>query len=646
MHRSPTSRRQYLTYRDDFRAFRTEGTKKKRDRKAKRASDAARTFTQLFSAFIGLLRGQRIALACALGTVTIATLMGLLQPYALLLAYDHALDGQPLPEPLAPILGRFSRETMLGVVTLGMIALAIISITIRMWGRWLATRAVKRVQSNVRRDVFAHAVRLPLHKLQDLKSGGAASILRDDIGSAAALIFSMIYNPWRAIVMLVGTLIVLTILDWRMLVASLVLFPLVFFTHRTWISRIRPRFRDIRSTRQAIDSHATESFGGMRIVRAFGRQRTETGRFTRGNHLMIRQEIATWWLMRVIDIAWAVLLPTATAALLWYGGLRVMHGEITTGALIAFLGYLAMLLEPMATLAASATEFQNGLAGLDRVLDLLDEPQEMPAREDTVAVDIERVGGAITLQDVSFAYPGTEHDVLRHVDLDIRAGESVALVGPSGAGKTTLCNLVARFYDPTSGIVELDGIDLRRIDVEQYRTILGVVEQDIFLFDGTIGANIGYGRRGATLEEIESAARQANAHEFIAGFDKGYETLIGERGVKLSGGQRQRLAIARAILADPKILILDEATSNLDTESERLIQRSLQALMRDRTSFIIAHRLSTIVHADRIVVIEDGEIVEQGTHDVLMAQSGIYRHMVDLQTSPPLDPAEELGSRH
>ncbi|MEX0978197.1 MAG: ATP-binding cassette domain-containing protein, partial [Pirellulales bacterium] len=222
--------------------------------------------------------------------------------------------------------------------------------------------------------------------------------------------------------------------------------------------------------------------------------------------------------------------------------------------------------------------------------------------------------------------------VLSDVDLHVEPGETVALVGRSGAGKTTFTNLVARFYDPTAGSIELDGIDLRSIDVESYRRLLGIVEQDVFLFDGTVAENIGYAARGARQEQIESAARAANAHEFIAELDLGYQTVIGERGVRLSGGQRQRIAIARALLADPRILILDEATSNLDSQSERLIQQSLLVLMRGRTSFVIAHRLSTITHADRIVVLEAGRIVETGTHEALLAQSGLYRQMVEIQT--------------
>jgi len=272
------------------------------------------------------------------------------------------------------------------------------------------------------------------------------------------------------------------------------------------------------------------------------------------------------------------------------------------------------------------------------------EPTEMPSLPGAIHVHRASVRGHIAVRNVSFAYPGSTAPVLTDISLEAAPGEMVALVGHSGAGKTTLCNLIARFYDPVNGAIELDGVDLRRIDVSSYRRLLGIVEQDTFLFDGTIADNIGYGRRDAGLTDIEQAAQLANAHEFIANMKDGYKTLIGERGVKLSGGQRQRVAIARALLADPRILILDEATSNLDTQSERLIQAGLQTLMADRTSFVIAHRLSTIVHADRIVVLEHGRAIEQGTHEELLRQSSRYRQMVEMQTQPaPGSPAAVPG---
>jgi ATP-binding cassette, subfamily B, bacterial len=282
------------------------------------------------------------------------------------------------------------------------------------------------------------------------------------------------------------------------------------------------------------------------------------------------------------------------------------------------------------------------------VLDITSEPKEFADTTGEVTVHRSTAAGRITLNDVWFAYParpaarvmGQAADekpspppeyVLQSITLDVEPGETIALVGPSGSGKTTLCNLIARFYDPTRGGIQLDELDLRRIDVNSYRRLLGIVEQDVFLFDGTIAENIGYGRRDATPAQIVEAARAANAHGFIERLEQGYETLIGERGVRLSGGQKQRIAIARALLADPRILILDEATSNLDTESERLIQRSLMRLMRGRTSFVIAHRLSTIRHADRIAVLENGRIIELGTHDQLLASGGRYADFLRMQ---------------
>ena len=628
-----SSRKRFLEYLQEVED-RRRGKSKDEAGDGKKKAARQRTFWELLIAFWKQLGEHQGKIIFSLSTLTVATLLGLLPPAGTKLAIDYVLTEPPQPMPgwITSVAGSLSRLQLLWWIACSVAIVTLLRTAIHLWGRWYATKAVNMVQSDIRRRAFEHSLRLPLHRIQAMKSGGATSLIREDAGGVAELIFNMLYNPWQAIIQLLGSLCVLVIVDWRLMVGGLLMLPAVWITHRTWIHRVRPLYKDIRNRRQQIDASTTEAFGGIRVVRTFARNRTESSRFTRGTHLLARQQLMVWWSTRVIEVVWEVLIPLASCGLLLYGGWQILQGDLSLGDLMMFLVYLTMLLGPIASIASSAMQFQNNLAGLDRVLDLLTEPAEVVGNANARDLHRSDVAGAVQFDNVSFRYPNVEQFVLSNVSFSVKAGSTVALVGRSGAGKTTLCNLVARFYHPTSGTIHLDGNNLNDIQLESYRRLLGVVEQDVFLFDGTVYENIAYGRRGATLSEVQAATEAAAAREFVEALPQGFETWIGERGVKLSGGQRQRLAIARAILADPRILILDEATSNLDSESERLIQNSLKRLLQGRTAFVIAHRLSTITHADLILVLDAGRIVEQGTHQQLLDQGGLYNRMVVLQT--------------
>lgn len=616
------------------------------DRNSKR--DAPQYTQRPFWALIGSLArfSRTVRRYVVLGLIcgVTASVLKLVTPAATGFIFDYVLGTSTVPSLLAQFGVPTAPEQLLVVVAIGVVVVSVMAVAIGTFGRYFNQVAVLRLQAGIRSRLYRHALRLPLNKLQLTTSGGVTSLLRHDAASAGGLLSSLVFNPLASITQLVGTIIVLLFIDARMLLGPLVLAPLLFICHRFWVDRIRPYWHDLYATRTATDSGVTETFGGIRVVRSFGRENTEAKRFLLTQNLEIRHHLLAWWGSIFVEVGWALLIPISVAALLWYGAARVLADAagvatgaltpvdaLTAGDLVMFLFYLAMLLEPMAIIARSGTEAQRGLAGLERVLAVLDLPRDHPVSTEHRTVDPDHVKGRLALQDVSFQYPDTNGPVIRNVSFEIEAAEVVALVGRSGAGKSTLCDLIARLLEPTSGVITLDGTDIAAIEVGSYRNLVSIVEQDVFLFDGTIADNIAYGRRDATMEEIVRAADAAQVSEFVRRQPNGFETVIGERGVHLSGGQRQRLAIARALLADPRILIMDEATSDLDGEGERLIQESLRSLMKGRTVLVIAHRLSTVASADRIVMLDHGEIVEAGTPEELWTNSKQFQTVMQMQ---------------
>ncbi len=520
------------------------------------------------------------------------------------------------------------RLTSLTFVCLAMAALLLVSQGIDTGRSYMMAVLNARVIFRLRQKLFDRFLRLPLAELAGLKSGGIVSRLSQDVDKVTGMVQMALITPGVATIRVLLTVGVLFFLSWQMALMASALIPPLVLINLVWVRKVRPIYRSMADERAEVDGRVTETFSGIRVVRAFRRERKEERDYAVTHHTIIRKKLWAETLRLVVTGGWGLLIPTSSLAVVGLGGYLVIQGRGSIGDIIAFQMFAFMLLQPVSQIVNSLSATQQGFAALDRVFEILQRPEEMPDAPD--AVDAPRPIKEIRFDDVGFEYR-EGLPVLMDISLTVPAGSTVALVGPSGGGKSTLTDLVARFHDPTTGSIFIDGLDLRSFRLESYRERLAIVPQEVFLFDGSVSDNIAYGRRLADHESIVDAARRANAHEFIEKLPEGYETLIGERGVKLSGGQRQRLSIARAILANPEILILDEATSNLDTESEQLIQASLADLLSTRTTFVIAHRLSTITHADIIVVMHAGRIVETGTHVELMAQDALYRDMVERQ---------------
>ena len=582
-------------------------------------------------AYMRWLWPHRFSIGTVFGLAVFTAALQMVEPLFMRYIIDEVL--------LNATLDRASRLRWLNLSGAGFLALIVLSNLTTVTKDYRQKLLNTRVMLSLRRSLFHRMLHLPLPTLWDMKTGGILSRLSGDVDTTTGLMQLAIVSPGVSVFRLLVAVSILVALNWRLALMAVAIIPGAMLMSLIFAKRVRPIYRVVRNDVEEIDGRAGETFSGIRVVRAFGRETRELMLYLLGRHTVLRKELFAQRREIVLWTAWGLLVSGVNVVIIWYGGYLHLQDGASIGDIMAFQWYTFLLLTPVWNLVNSFSELQRSLAAMERVFDILAMKHDKPDRPD--ARPAPPVVTEIQLEDVEFEYR-EGLPVVRDFNVTVPGGSVVALVGRSGAGKTTVTDLVARFHDPTRGRILVNGTDIRDFTLKSYRDLLAIVQQDVFLFDGSIRDNIAYGRHNATAAEVEDAARRANAAEFIERLPGGYDTFVGERGVKLSGGQQQRLAIARAILASPQILILDEATSNLDTESEQLIQAAMASLLAGRTTFIIAHRLSTIRRADLILLMEDGRIIERGTHEALMAAGKQYAAMVVRQMQEQF---EEGGKR-
>jgi ATP-binding cassette, subfamily B, bacterial len=589
------------------------------------------TRRQLLRDYLRWLRPHRYAIALFFLLALVAAGLEMIEPLFMRFIIDHVL--------LNADLDRAARLRRLNLTGALFVAVIVLSNGLRVLKEYRQRLLNVRVMLSLRRSLFDRLLHLPLPKLWEMKTGGILSRLTGDVETTSGLLQMAVVSPAISLLRLTIAVTVLLVLNWRLALTALAIIPGVMTMSFAFSRRIRPIYRSVRKDAEQIDGRVGETFSGIRVVRAFGREMQELAAYMLGRHTVLRKELFANRREMVVWTSWGMLTAAVNMVIVWYGGFLNIAGRASIGDIMAFQWYTMLLMNPVWSIVNSFSELQRSLAAMERVFEVLSMAHDKPDRPE--ARDAPAVVERIEFENVEFEYrPG--RPVVRDFNVVVPGGSVVALVGRSGAGKTTVTDLVARFHDPTGGRILLNGCDVRDLRLATYRALLAIVQQEVFLFDGSARDNIAYGRRDATDAEIEDAARRANAHEFIVRLPEQYDTFIGERGVKLSGGQCQRLAIARAILASPQILILDEATSNLDTESEQLIQASMATLLAGRTTFVIAHRLSTIRRADLILLMDEGRVIERGTHEGLMAARGAYYRMVLRQMETAVESGAEL----
>ncbi|MEW9701175.1 ABC transporter ATP-binding protein [Paenibacillus sp. SI8] len=551
-----------------------------------------------------------------IGLALLAALIGLIPPLVMKEIIDTAI-----PQ---------GNMRLLAEMALMMILLPVMSGVLGVWQNHLNTKVTQGVIRDLGQSLFHNLQRQSMAFFTDARSGEIVQRITGDVQAVQSVVTTLVVSSITQIVIVASTIGILFALDWKLAIISVIILPLFVLPVKK-VSKVRKTLRmETQKVRSDIASQLGESFGisGALLTRIFGRERQQEAEFTAMNQKVMDLELRLNLVGRWFGMATNTLGPLGTAIIYMYGGYSVISGTMTLGAIVAFAAYLGRLYMPVATLLNLQVELATALGVFQRIFeyqdmvpDVLDAPHAQP---------LTQVAGRVAYKQVSFAYTPEQY-ALRDITFEAQPGEMIALVGPSGAGKSTLIGMIARLYDPTAGTVEVDGVNVRDVQLASLRAQIAYVTQESFLFHATIGDNLRFAKADATPEELEAACRQAYIHDFIVSLPEGYDTMVGERGHRLSGGERQRIAIARAILKRPRILILDEATSHLDSESESYVQAALEELMQGRTTLVIAHRLSTVLAADHILVIEAGSVAERGTHSELLAQEGLYARLYHTQ---------------
>lgn len=523
-----------------------------------------------------------------------------------------------------------------------MIGLTLVSVALTIGNMLLAVRVSQRASADVRRELFVHIQSLSFADLDRLQTGPLLTRLTSDITQVAQLILNTMRMFVRAPLMIAGSVILMLATNWQVGLFILALVPAITFVLAYYTNQAQPRFMEVQRRLDRLNTIFQENLAGVRVVKAFVRARHENQRFAAANEELTGQSIGVGRMLAVLLPSLRFLVNLGLVAVVWFGGSQAIRGTLSVGQIIALNNYVFWLTFPLINLGMSVGFISAASASAQRIIEVLDTQPEI--RDHALAAKLPASRGRVALEGVSFAYGGDGHElVLKEVDLVAEPGQTVAIVGATGAGKSTLISLIPRFYDASGGRVTLDGIDVRELSLDSLRAQVGIVLQESVLFTGTIRDNIRYGRPDATDEQVVAAAKAAQAHDFIMALPDGYDTLVGQRGVNLSGGQKQRLAIARALLLEPRVLVMDDSTSSVDLETESKIQEALGPFMAGRTTIVVAQRISTVLAADKIVVLDRGRVAACGSHTELLAASPLYREICESQLGVAAQAPGEAG---